>query len=262
MTEPMTRPSVLVIAGLDPTGGAGLAADLRTLAAMDVHAAPVVSVSTVQGEGGVIRCQPTAPELLEAQIAAACEAWPIQFAKLGALGDAATVHAVAAAAVRHRLALVIDPVLSASAGGVLLDDEGREALLEVLAPHAAALLPNLNEARSLLGDSALTAAAAAAALLKCGADAVWVTGGDASSDIVTDTVATPAGTERIERPRIAGGENCRGTGCTLSSALCGALASGLPFAQASTLARDLVQRTLQRACGAGERVLSPRPEPL
>ncbi|MDX6584648.1 MAG: hydroxymethylpyrimidine/phosphomethylpyrimidine kinase [Solirubrobacterales bacterium] len=145
-------PVALAIAGVDPGGGAGILADVSTFAALGVHAAAVVTALTAQGGQGVSHVHITPLDTVVAQLEAVLSSLPLAAVKVGMLGDAPTTGAVAERAAAARLPhLVVDPEMSATLGGRLIDDDGTAALRDLLVPQAEVLTPNRYEAGVLLG---------------------------------------------------------------------------------------------------------------
>lgn len=241
---------VLSIAGSDPTGGAGVQADLRLFAADGLFGTAVIAGLTVQGVRGVTRALPVDAELLEQQLDAVLEALPFAAAKTGMLGSAASVLAVAARA--HRVRLVVDPVLVSSSGQRLLSEEGVAALREALLPAAFLITPNLAEAAVLLQvDSVDPADAldAARQLVERGARGAVVTGGHAPGHRVCDA-AWIDGPHRFEGERVDTA-NDHGTGCLHSAAIASALARGRSPVEAVAEARARMDAALRAAVRPG-----------
>lgn len=245
------------IAGLDPTGGAGIAADLRTFAALGGWGTAVVTAIALQDEGGVRAVHPVAPDAVRDQLRAALARYPAAL-KTGMLATANLLAAVAdvldAAEVPP---LVVDPVLAAGAGGALLEDAALAGLAERLAPHATLLTPNLPEAARLLDRAAIAPGeerAAATALLELGWQAVLLKGGHGQGATCIDHLVGPEGAQAFSRPRLAG-PTLRGTGCTLASAIAAHLGRGMPLADAVEGAGDWLHEQIARAHAAGARTL-------
>ncbi|HEY6823344.1 MAG TPA: hydroxymethylpyrimidine/phosphomethylpyrimidine kinase, partial [Steroidobacteraceae bacterium] len=143
--------TVLVIAGSDSSGGAGVTRDVHTLTQLGVQARCVVTAVTAQSDASVYAVHVLPAELVRAQLAAACATGPVDAIKIGMLARRATVLAVCAAIPAGALPIVLDPVLASSSGGELLDAQGREALRTTMLPRATLLTPNIPEAAALLG---------------------------------------------------------------------------------------------------------------
>ena len=239
-------PVVLTIAGSDPSGGAGLAADLRTIAAHGFYGAAVPTALTVQNTRGVTGVQLIDADLVAAQIAAVLEDLPIAAIKVGMLGSAGIARAVLDAVVGP---VVLDPVLRSSSGAVLLDADGL-AVLRGASHRLALITPNLAEAAALLGgpvDDPRAAAEALRDLLGC---PVLVTGGHGPDPTVcVDWLAAEA-LVAIEAPRVATVHD-HGTGCLLSTAIACALAAGLGVLAAVQHGRACVTAGLEHALPLG-----------
>ncbi len=241
---------VLTVAGSDPSGGAGLQADLRLFAADGLFGSAVIAGITVQGVGGVRRADPVDAELLAEQLDAALDALPFAAAKTGMLGSAANVLAVAARA--HRVPFVVDPVLVSSSGHRLLSPEGEAALRDVLLPRAALVTPNLAEAAVLLQVDSIDprdALDAAHELVRLGAGAAVVTGGHAPGDRICDA-AWVHGPHRLDGLRVPTDRD-HGTGCLHSAAITAALARGCSMLQAITEGRARMDAALRAAVKPG-----------
>lgn len=224
------RPAVLVIAGSDSSGGAGIVRDLKVLADLGVDALCAVSAVTAQTHGHVVSVHHVPPEVVRTQIRTALESTTISAIKIGMLGTAATVTAVADSLPRAgAIPVVLDPVLLSSSGGVLLDDEGRAEMCARLLPLTTVLTPNIPEAASLCGAAPASTREAlleqARWLLAGGVRAVLLKGGHASGAEAVDLLLTEHNTPQwLTSPRLEA--RCRGTGCALASAIAAGLASG------------------------------------
>lgn len=236
---------VLCLAGLDPSGGAGLSADQEAVHAAGAHPLLVASALTGQSSRGVSFARPVSPAELEAQLRPLLDDVEIGAVKLGMLSNAATIHAVCRALDGLAAPLVLDPVLLSSSGHVLLDGAGQEALREQLLPRAALVTPNLPELRQLSGED--DPARGAAALLSLGARAVLVKGGHSAGETADDLLCTPGAVVRFSLPRLAlaGTGTARGTGCRLASFLAARLAQGAPLTEATRAAKEWLHQRLQ-----------------
>jgi hydroxymethylpyrimidine/phosphomethylpyrimidine kinase len=242
------RPAVLVIAGVDSSGGAGLMRDVCVLADFEVDALCAVTAVTAQSNSRVNALHHVPPEVVGAQIAAAFDTREIGAVKIGMLGVRATVEAVSKA-LPSRVPIVLDPVLAASSGGVLLDTDGRRAMREILFPRVTLVTPNVPEAGTLLGEdpanTELELIAQAQRLLSLGPRAVLIKGGHAIGEEAADLLVSgnvPA--QRIASRRINAIR--RGTGCALASAIAAGLASGVPLAEACERAKRYMVTILNR----------------
>lgn len=223
------RPKALTIAGSDSGGGAGVQADLKTFCAHGVYGASVLTAVTAQNTVGVRAVHLLEPGLVVDQLDAVLEDIGVDAIKIGMLGNAAIVSAVARrlASVGDHVTIVLDPVMVAKSGDALLGDEAVGALREELLPLATLVTPNLPEAAVLTGlpvESAPERLRAAECLLKMGV-AVLLKGGHGNQDTVEDLLVTAAGVERFRHPRQQS-RSTHGTGCTLSAAIAARLARG------------------------------------
>ena len=240
--------AVLVIAGSDSSGGAGLARDLRTLAICGVPALCAITAVTAQSDSTVLGVHHVPPSIIKAQIAAALASGRVGAIKIGMLGTRATVLAVAESLGETALPLVLDPVLRATSGGELLDDSGREALRDRLLPRTTLLTPNIPEAAALLGvresDTEADLLAQGKALLCLGPAAVLIKGGHRQDREATDVLFTAGAPPlRFSAPREP--QEQRGTGCALSTAIAAGLAQGLDLAGACARAKAHVTELLR-----------------
>lgn len=238
------RPAVLVIAGSDSSGGAGIVRDLKVLADLGCDALCAITAVTAQTHGHVVSVHHVPPEVVRTQIRAALESTTVGAIKIGMLGTGATVSAVADSLPRgETLPIVIDPVLVSSSGGMLLDADGVVEMRARLLPLATVLTPNIPEAASLSGTAPAASRKAllgqAQALLATGTRAVLLKGGHADDAEAVDLLLTAAGAPQwLSSPRLDA--QCRGTGCALASAIAAGLASGASVADACTSAKQYV----------------------
>jgi len=244
---------VLIIAGSDSGGGAGVQADIKTVTVLGGYAATAITAITVQNTLGVSGAHPLSPELIEAQARAVLDDIGADIIKTGMLGEAAVVERVAAILDGARLPAVIDPVMVAKGGALLLAEEAVRVVRERLIPRAALLTPNAPEAEALTGLSVETTddlRRAGDALLALGAGAVLMKGGHIAGDRLTDVLMTPYGETLFESARIET-RNTHGTGCTLASACATGLAQGLSLEAAVSRGWAYVQEAILQAPGLG-----------
>ncbi|MHB1007664.1 MAG: bifunctional hydroxymethylpyrimidine kinase/phosphomethylpyrimidine kinase [Propionibacteriaceae bacterium] len=215
----------LSIAGSDPSGGAGIQADLKTFSAFGVYGCAAIAGLTVQNTQGVRRAHPVASDLVVDQVTAVLDDLHVAATKIGMLSDAETVAAVAdlVAARRSEFGiLVLDPVMVATSGDRLLTEDSVALVCDRLIPLADLVTPNVPEAAALLGRAAASdmqeAVDQAKALVAGGARSVLVKGGHLDGDMVVDVLARAGEVVELRSPRIAT-RNTHGTGCTLSSAI-------------------------------------------
>jgi len=228
--------TVLLVAGSDSSGGAGLVRDVRTLTRLDTRALCVVTAVTAQSDTQLTAVHVVPPESVRAQMTAALATRHVDAIKVGMLATRATVP------------VVLDPVLASSSGGELLDDAGRSALCAALLPRTTLLTPNIPEAAALLGTRSAGSEAElleqAAALLALGPQAVLLKGGHGNGPEAADLLlARQAPPRWLRAPRISAAR--RGTGCALSSAIAAGLAAGLGLAAACERAKQHVTQLLQ-----------------
>jgi hydroxymethylpyrimidine/phosphomethylpyrimidine kinase len=250
-------PIALTIAGSDSSGGAGIQADLKTFSAFGVYGASVLTALTAQNTLGVTAVEPVAASFVVAQMEAVLSDLDVGAIKTGMLANAAIVQAVA-----HRLReaprqpLVVDPVMVATSGDVLLEHDAIDAMKRELFALALLITPNLPEAARLLDTqeaaSEAEAVAQAKALLALGCGAVLLKGGHGNGATAVDILCDATGIERFVRPRIDT-RNTHGTGCTLSAAIAALLARGVGLREAVGRAKAFVWQALHegRALGVG-----------
>jgi hydroxymethylpyrimidine/phosphomethylpyrimidine kinase len=239
--------TVLVIAGSDSSGGAGITRDAQTLARLGGRVLPVLTAVTVQTDARVSAVQVLPAQLVRAQMAAAFSTQTVQAIKTGMLATRAIVLAVVAALPAAPPPIVVDPVLSSSSGEELLDSAGREALCTALLPRTSLLTPNIPESAALLGTQPATTEdqllRQAQALLGLGPAAVLLKGGHAEGPEVVDLLLMrQAAPLWLRAPRI--NATRRGTGCALASAIAAGLGSGLDLPAACAQARAHVLQLL------------------
>jgi hydroxymethylpyrimidine/phosphomethylpyrimidine kinase len=247
-------PRILIVAGSDSGGGAGLQADLKTVLALGGYGMTAVTALTAQNTLGVHEVLPVPPDFVRRQIRVVLDDLGADAVKTGMLKDAAIIAAVADALAPHAdLALVVDPVMVAKGGAALLDRSAVEALTRLLLPRAALLTPNLPEAEALLDRTIGDLAAmrqAARDLLALGPAAVLLKGGHLEGETVHDVLASGEGLRVFSAPRIAS-SHTHGTGCTLASAVATGLAAGRSLDAAVARARDYVRHAILAAPGLG-----------
>jgi hydroxymethylpyrimidine/phosphomethylpyrimidine kinase len=244
----------LTIAGSDPSGGAGIQADLKSFHAHGVYGMAALALLTVQNTRGVFGSQLVTPEILRDQVRVIFEDAPPHAIKTGALGGAVQVETVAEVLKQlgNGLPLVIDPVCVAKSGASLLDEAGRQAMLRRLVPLATLVTPNLEEAAWLLGRSVQTAdeiAAAGRAFLELGAAAALIKGGHREGDAI-DLLCTADGSLELHAPRVVT-RNTHGVGCSLSAAITARLAQGEALVDACRAAKRWITEAISSAPNIG-----------
>ncbi len=244
---------VLIIAGSDSGGGAGIQADIKAVTMMGGYAATAITAITVQNTLGVHGVHPLPLDLITAQARAVLDDIGADAIKTGMLGSVGVVEAVAAILDGANVPAVIDPVMVAKGGAALLDDAAVGAVRTLMIPRAALLTPNAPEAEALTGIAVADLDGqrrAGEALLRLGARAVLMKGGHVPGQVLTDLLLTPGGETLLTSERIDT-RHTHGTGCTLASACAAGLARGLPLEQAVAQAWAYVAEAIRRAPGLG-----------
>jgi hydroxymethylpyrimidine/phosphomethylpyrimidine kinase len=249
------RGRVLIVAGSDSGGGAGIQADIKAVTMLDAFAATAITALTAQNTEGVHGILPIDPVFIRQQMEVVLDDIGADAIKTGMLHDSGVIETVAAVLEEKAPAipLVLDPVMVAKGGAPLIEIGAIDALKRRLVPRAAVLTPNLPEAEILVGGAIPNVASmreAARALLALGCRAVLLKGGHLEGDTVHDVLATATGLKEWTSPRIAG-RHTHGTGCTLASAIAAGLAQGMAVDDAVERARDYVMRAIASAPGFG-----------
>jgi hydroxymethylpyrimidine/phosphomethylpyrimidine kinase len=246
---------VLICAGSDSGGGAGIQADIKTVTCLGGFAATAVTALTAQNTLGVAAVQPVPPDFVRRQMEVVLSDIGADCIKTGMLASAAIIEAVADGLARFApgVALVVDPVMVAKGGAALLAEDANRTLVERLVKGATLITPNIPEAEALLGRAIPDRAAMAQAaidLLALGAKAVLLKGGHMEGDEVVDLLADASGLRSFSATRIAS-RSTHGTGCTLASAIAAGIAQGMPLDNAVERARAYVRRAIETAPGLG-----------
>ncbi len=249
-SEYASTPVVLVLSGLDPSGGAGMQADIEAIASMGCHAAPVVTALTVQDTRNVSRFECVDPLLLIEQARAVLEDLPVRAVKIGMVGSAETAESIHGVLADHPdIPVVLDPVLAAAGGGALATRDLVEALKTLLIPRTTVLTPNGREAR-LLAPNADTLDACAQELLAMGCDLVLITGADEQTATVENSLyGNLRKLETFSWERLP--HQYHGSGCTLAAAITGLLAQGLEPFTAIHEAQEYTWETLKHGYRPG-----------
>ncbi|PZR17991.1 MAG: bifunctional hydroxymethylpyrimidine kinase/phosphomethylpyrimidine kinase [Azospirillum brasilense] len=247
---------ILIVAGSDSGGGAGIQADIKAVTALGGYAATAITALTAQDTLGVHAVHPVPQDFIAQQIALSLADIGADAVKTGMLGDSDTIGTVAAALERdgRGIPLVLDPVMVAKGGSRLLAEEAVEALKRLLLPLATVVTPNIPEAEVLAGGTIRDLAgmrAAAAAILALGVPAVLLKGGHLPGERLYDLLATPEGEEVFESGHIDT-VHTHGTGCTLASAIATGLAQGLTLWDAVARGRAYVRAAIRNAPGFGK----------
>jgi hydroxymethylpyrimidine/phosphomethylpyrimidine kinase len=247
-------PIVLAFAASDPSGGAGLQADLLTLASMGCHPLSVVTALTVQDTAGVENILAIDSDWVVDQARCLLEDMQIDAIKIGVLGSVENIAAIAEIVSDYPgVPLVLDPVLASGRGDELASDEMMHALTELLLPHTTLLTPNSMEARRLAegdDDAEPSLAQCAERLIVAGCDHVLITGTHEATPQVVNTLYAKSGVVRTDSwPRLPG--KFHGSGCTLASAIAAMLANGLSLVDAAREAQEYTWQSLAKAYRPG-----------
>jgi hydroxymethylpyrimidine/phosphomethylpyrimidine kinase len=251
--------TALTIAGSDPSGGAGLQGDLKTFTVHEVYGMAVPTALTVQNTQGVAAVHDLPPAFVAAQLDAVLDDIAVDAAKIGMVSVVPTIEAIAEVLSRRGVPpLVVDPVMVATSGDSLLEDDAVDTLVRRLFPLAAVVTPNIPEAERLCGFTIATQAhmeAAARALVSRGAPAVLIKGGHLEGDTIVDLLYFGGefrafSDERIDTP------HSHGTGCALAAAIAANLAHGRGMPESVERSRKFVRRGLESAVALG-RGISP-----
>jgi hydroxymethylpyrimidine/phosphomethylpyrimidine kinase len=241
----------LTIAGSDSSGGAGIQADLKTFSALGVYGASVITALTAQNTKGVDELMVVPPEFVLAQMRSVMSDLAVNAIKIGMLASTGIIDAVAEGLSEFPgVPVVLDPVMVATSGDPLLDEDAVESLRTKLIPLATLITPNLKEAALLLSEPEdrreKWMEGRARRLLNLGAHAVLLKGGDSDGESALDILVDGSGVQRLESPRVAT-KNTHGTGCTLSSAIAAELAKGVPLDKAAKNAKVYVTAAIMAA---------------
>ncbi len=246
--------NVLCCSGHDPTGGAGIQADVEAVAAQGAHALAVITALTIQDTSNVTTLEALPEQWLSQQLQLLLKDCPVAAIKFGLLGSAAQLPMLAALIRDCRVPVVIDPILRAGGGQALVGEGFAQQLSAVLFPYCTVLTPNAAEARRLTGRESLHEAGEA--LLAMGVQHVLITGGDEPGPVVRNQWHSARGVQVFERERIAG--QFHGAGCTLAATIAARLALGEPVGQALVTAQHYVAETLHQARAVGQGRKVPR----
>jgi hydroxymethylpyrimidine/phosphomethylpyrimidine kinase len=250
-------PIVLSFAAHDPTGGAGMQADILAIASLNCHPLSIATAITIQDTRGVEKVMPLNPEWITDQAGVVLEDMPVHAFKIGLLGSIGIIEAIKdiISSFPH-IPVVMDPVLASGRGDVLADEEMIDAICQLLLPHVTLLTPNSLEARRLVQqkntyESNLDLEYCAESLLRMGCKYVLITGTHESTPQVMNTLFTPDGVVRKDEwQRLE--NNYHGSGCTLASAIAASLAHGFSMSESVVRAQDYTLRTLQAGFRPGK----------
>ncbi|HUS32860.1 MAG TPA: bifunctional hydroxymethylpyrimidine kinase/phosphomethylpyrimidine kinase [Kofleriaceae bacterium] len=249
-------PDVLVCAGLDPSGGAGLVADVRVVSELGARPCGVVTALTIQNTTGVVGSHPCDPDVVGHQLAFLMTDVEMKAIKIGMVGSAAIARAIANALHLSAAPVVWDPVMFASRGNAPLTDDIEEVML-ALRPHLTLVTPNKQELFLMTGlptGTPVMAEAAARTLARKLDTAVLIKGGHLGGDESVDVLihaGNPGPMIELRSPRILGGEDVHGTGCALSSAIATYLANGRELDEAVQLSKQYVTRLIENPVHPG-----------
>lgn len=244
-------PRVLIVAGSDSSGGAGIQADIKTCAAFGVYSATAITAVTAQNTLGVQRVEAMPADLVAEQMKSVLSDIGADVIKIGMLANAQIINAVADVIDAHEetVTVVLDPVLASTSGDTLLDTNALEVLKERLLPMADLITPNSIEAAILTGlevDDVEGMIAAGDVLLEMGAYGALMKGGHVKGKSILDVLVTPEGNQIMSATRIYS-RHTHGTGCTLASAVASLLAQGAPIEVAIQEAREFVFEAIRTA---------------
>ena len=252
--KPGSHGRVLIVAGSDSGGGAGIQADIKTVTALGGFATTAITALTAQNTLGVFGVHPVPPDFIQQQMAVVLEDIGADCVKTGMLHDTATIEAVVEVLEGYRaIPLVVDPVMVAQSGAALLQADAVRTLAERLLPLATLVTPNLPEAEALTGLKLAgpeDMIAAGHALVERGAAAALIKGGHLQASALVDILVESSGVRRFEDTRIETRET-HGTGCTLASAIATGLAQGLGLGDAVARGRAYLRAALATAPGFG-----------
>jgi len=253
---PQSPPVVLTIAGFDPSSGAGITADIKTIAAHGCYGVAAITASTVQSTSGVWRVEGTESRLLRESLDALADDMKISAVHIGMLATTGLVAVVADfLTANHLPSVVLDTILVSSSGATLLEDSGVQALMERLVPLATVVTPNVQEAAVLTKTEVETLdqmREAAAQLQELGAKGVLVTGGHLEAP--TDVLRLPNGDFQTFKAERLATNFTHGTGCALSTAIASNLAQGRPLSEAVLLAKAFVTSAIANGYPIGKGV--------
>lgn len=246
---------IFAIAGSDPSGGAGIQADIKTISALGGYAMAAITALTVQNTYQVYDVYPVAADIVAAQVKTVLKDIMPDAIKLGMMGTAETLVLLSQIFSDHSdIPLIVDPVILSTSGHELLEKRGIDVLVSDIFPLTALLTPNLAEAALLTGMDNIHAIRqmkqAGEKLIAMGAKAVLIKGGHLSGDIMTDVLVCQEGIYEFSSPRVPT-RNTHGTGCTLASAIATGIGQGLRLKDAVDRAHNYVHKAILQAPGFG-----------
>jgi len=256
LPDQIIPPRVLIVAGSDSSGGAGIQADIKTCAAFGVYSGAAITAITAQNTVGVQRVEVLSADLVAAQMRSTLSDIGADVIKIGMLANGDIIKAVADVIINETedVMVVLDPVMVATSGDTLLEDDAVDALKELLIPLSDVVTPNVDEAEILTGlrpEDVNGLTQAGERLLEMGAYAALMKGGHLKTKSITDILVTPEGNHIMSAPRIYS-RHTHGTGCTLASAVAALLAQGAPLEVAAREAREFVFEAIRTAPKLGK----------
>lgn len=254
LTPPNKPPVVLAIAAFDPSAGAGVLADIKTMSAFGCYGIGVVTSLTIQNTQRVFGASHQSGDMIKNQLEPLFADFAITAVKTGMFPTAQVVEEVVAALSSNFVPhIVIDPVIRSTSGYDLIDEDALAALVERLFPFASVVTPNWEESERITGIAVRDGASAeqaARAILALGPRAVLIKGGDVDGDTATDVLVDAADTVSYQAPKMQS-RNTHGTGCAMASALACLLARGSTLREAVPIAKEYIRRAIQSAPGLG-----------
>lgn len=248
MKPKLTYSRALTIAGSDPSGGAGIQADLKTFSAHGVYGMSAITAVVDENTVGVTGVYPIPPEFVCGQIRSCLDDIGADAIKIGMLHSSQIIEQVVATLSSYPISkIVVDPVMVATSGDSLVEDDALDAMRSLLIPSAMLITPNISEAETLLGGSiTLTTMEEAAREISQGITAVLLKGGHLEGNIIVDIFYDPKAnaTLRIEHPKVQS-VNTHGTGCTLSSAITSNLALGRNLTDSVRLGVNYIHHAIE-----------------
>jgi hydroxymethylpyrimidine/phosphomethylpyrimidine kinase len=245
--------TILVIGGHDPSGGAGIQADIESIAANGGHAVSAITALTVQDTANVSRIDPVPVDLFQQTLETLDGDFHLDAIKIGLIGDSGIAEAIALFLEKHAdIPVVLDPVLAAGGGKEMSSESIRKVMIERILPHVTLVTPNLPEAQRLTGEA--TADSCAAKLMEHGAKSIFITGGHSEDEAIINRYFDVSGEQQFEWERLDG--EFHGSGCTLASSIALFLTREMPIKLALRLAQAFTHDALAKAeqLGKGQKI--------
>lgn len=241
---------VLIIAGSDSGGGAGIQGDIKTVSALGGYAMTAITAITVQNTLAVSDVHAVPTHIIKSQMQVVLDDIGADAIKTGMLHDKDVIETIAEILRSRTLPAVIDPVMISKSGNALLQASAVDALKKILLPLATIITPNIPEAEALLGKPVINMQDAARELAQFGSKAILLKGGHAQGDVITDVLWDGQDITQWQSPRIHS-KHTHGTGCTLASAIAVSLGQGMSLKDSISRARDYVMGAISHAPGFG-----------